>query len=84
MLCYFFFIKILILIKESLLLFILASAAYSSSKKIFQYLINKEVDINQVNLNNGTTALHWAVYGKNLKMVQILVDAGKIFPCKKI
>jgi ankyrin repeat protein len=47
-------------------------------------MINKGVDINQVNLNNGTTALHWAVYGKSLKMVQILVDAGKIFPCKKI
>jgi len=55
---------------------ILAIAAFSGAKTIVEFLINKKAQINQMDLINSRTALHWAVASKNYEIAKMLVEAG--------
>jgi ankyrin repeat protein len=56
-----------------------AISAFFGSKNIVEFLINKNAQINQMDLLNSRTALHWAVANGNLEITKILIKAGKNF-----
>lgn len=55
---------------------ILAIAAFSGAKTIVEFLINKKAQINQMDLINSRTALHWAVASRNYEISKMLIEAG--------
>lgn len=55
---------------------ILAIAAFSGAKNIVEFLIAKNAQINQMDLINSRTALHWAVASRNFEIAKMLIEAG--------
>lgn len=64
------------LIRFFLLYSLLAIAAFSGAKSIVEFLINKKAQINQMDLINSRTALHWAVASRNYEISKMLIEAG--------
>ena len=55
---------------------VLSIAAFYGSRNCVEYLLQKNAHVNQVDSLKNRTALHWAVASGNLKIVQMLIDAG--------
>lgn len=55
---------------------ILSIASFAGSVEIVNFLIEKKVNVNQVDCLKNRTALHWAVASDNHEIVTILIKAG--------
>jgi ankyrin repeat protein len=59
--------------------FNLAIACYAGAENIVRYLIEHNVDVNQIDCSAlKRSALHWAVAAKNFQIVKMLIDASII------
>lgn len=57
---------------------ILALASFAGSAEIVDFLIEKGVNVNQMDCLKYRTALHWAVASDNAEIVRVLLNAGSI------
>lgn len=55
---------------------ILALASFAGSAEIVDFLIEKGVNVNQIDRLKYRTALHWAVASDNDEIVKVLLNAG--------
>lgn len=55
---------------------ILSIASFAGTAEIVNFLIQKKVNVNQVDCLKNRTALHWAVASDNEEIVSILINAG--------
>jgi ankyrin repeat protein len=51
-------------------------ASFAGSAEIVNFLIEKRVNVNQIDCLKYRTALHWAVASDNEEIVNILLKAG--------
>ena len=54
----------------------LQTAILAEKTEIAIYLIEQKVELNTQNTGNGATALHLAVYKRNMEVIKLLVAAG--------
>lgn len=55
---------------------ILAIASFAGSSEIVNFLLQKNVNVNQIDRLKNRTALHWAVASDNSEIAQILLKSG--------
>lgn len=62
--------------KDSNSFSILAIASYYGSENIVDFLLQHNVNVNQLDFVTNRSALHWAVAAKNYKISEMLVKSG--------